>query len=213
MMIGVFILILSDPGVYVKKETPILSVDSAIDTKNGRKSMHITLKKVLKDEAQNFMLYCKKCDTYTSSLGYHCQKCEICVSEFRHHNILLNNCIGKKNLKKYMFYLFFSFILYANLAIWIYLSLEFNTDMILIDMLGFLLTSFLATYFLYNLFIELYFVAINDSYHFPFKNSQETDVSLRAMTRNFIGFMFRQRTGLSRQDSDKLELVNISTQV
>lgn len=211
-MVLVFYLMLSDPGVATAREEKESENASMVDTKNAKQSFHWTLKKVFKERNETYLLYCKQCEVYLSSLGFHCATCNVCVAEYRHHNLMLNNCITKRNLRSYFIFLVASLVLYSNLAIWIYLSLEFDTDKILMDMLGFACTSFYATYFLYNLSIELYFVCINDSYHFPFKIADSELVPIQAMARNFFGFLMGTAAEKNNQSDQMAELVDVSTQ-
>ncbi len=180
------------------------------DTQHGKRSFHLTLKKVCTEHNQSYLLYCKQCDVYLSTLGFHCSVCNLCVEEYRHHNLMLNNCITRANLRVYLGFLASSFVLYSNLAVWIYLSLEFDTDKILMDMLGFACTSFCATYFLYNIGIELYFVSINDNYHLPFKNPESELVPIEAMARNFFGFLMGKAVDKEAASDQTIEFINVS---
>ena len=211
-MLLVFYLMLSDPGVTTAKTQKESHNESVVDTKNGKKSFHMTLRKVCKERNESYLLYCKQCGVYLSPLGFHCSTCNVCIAEYRHHNLMLNNCISRINLRVYFMFLIASLVLYSNLTIWIYLSLEFDTDKILLDMLGFACTSFYATYFLYNLGVELYYVGINDSYHLPFSVANSELVPIQAMARNFFGFLLGNADA-KKDNSDRLtELVNTSAQ-
>ena len=51
--------------------------------------------------------YCDLCKYFVGNDSKHCLKCkrltfkQRCVNGFDHHNSLLNNCIGRKNMKWY----------------------------------------------------------------------------------------------------------------
>ena len=61
-------------------------------------------------------LYCIKCDIFKPVRTRHCNTCNKCVLRFDHHCPWTGNCIGKKNLKvfiQFLFYLSFSFIFFS----------------------------------------------------------------------------------------------------
>ncbi|CAD8057844.1 unnamed protein product [Paramecium primaurelia] len=67
--------------------------------------------------------YCIDCKFYKRETTYHCTLCERCVSDFDHHCVWLNNCIGKKNYQYFFKLLIFIslygvvFIIFASLSI------------------------------------------------------------------------------------------------
>ncbi|KAH7307501.1 hypothetical protein KP509_22G062700 [Ceratopteris richardii] len=68
------------------------------------------------------MYFCTVCNIETSTSTKHCQICDKCIDGFDHHCQWLNNCIGKRNYKKFIFLLMaasFMFTLQSLFGLWI----------------------------------------------------------------------------------------------
>ena len=39
--------------------------------------------------------------------GYHCDICRVCIPQYDHHCTWVNNCVGKRNIGRFMFFLMF----------------------------------------------------------------------------------------------------------
>ena len=39
--------------------------------------------------------------------GYHCDICGVCIKQYDHHCTWINNCVGKRNLARFIFFLVF----------------------------------------------------------------------------------------------------------
>ena len=46
-----------------------------------------------------------KCITKKPKRSYHCDICNVCIQQYDHHCPWINNCVGKKNIKRFMFFL------------------------------------------------------------------------------------------------------------
>ncbi|KAL4498353.1 hypothetical protein ABPG72_013159 [Tetrahymena utriculariae] len=68
---------------------------------------------------------CETCQIYKNKDMKHCRVCDNCVTQFDHHCIWLNNCIGKRNYTDFIVYLIFlqSLIVYT-----IYLCIKYIID-------------------------------------------------------------------------------------
>lgn len=89
------ILINSDPGILRKKE-----------------------KLVLNFEKDNLYSFCPFCKVKKTPHSKHCLICNSCVDEFDHHCYWINNCIGKKNYKLFILFLFLVLLnLFLNIGI------------------------------------------------------------------------------------------------
>lgn len=54
-------------------------------------------------DLENFCFYCK---VIKSSKTFHCMICGKCVEKFDHHCIYINNCLGHRNHKYFMMFLY-----------------------------------------------------------------------------------------------------------
>jgi hypothetical protein len=57
-------------------------------------------------DLENFCFYCK---VIKSIKTFHCMICGQCVEKFDHHCIYINNCLGYRNHKYFILFLFFLF--------------------------------------------------------------------------------------------------------
>lgn len=58
-------------------------------------------------DLENFCFYCK---IIKSTRTFHCMICNRCVEKFDHHCIYINNCLGYRNHKYFILFLWFIFI-------------------------------------------------------------------------------------------------------
>lgn len=63
---------------------------------------------------KNIKKVCFECINIVPKRGYHCDVCGVCVRQYDHHCTWINNCVGKKNLGRFIFFLVF---LLASLAL------------------------------------------------------------------------------------------------
>jgi len=49
--------------------------------------------------------------------GYHCDICKVCVKQYDHHCTWINNCVGKKNLFRFILFLFLLVVCLAAVQI------------------------------------------------------------------------------------------------
>lgn len=49
--------------------------------------------------------------------GYHCDICKVCVQQYDHHCTWINNCVGKRNIGRFNFFLFFLILSLAFIGI------------------------------------------------------------------------------------------------
>jgi palmitoyltransferase ZDHHC1/11 len=62
------------------------------------------------------VLYCLHCDSYCLATSKHCRVCNRCVSNFDHHCMWFNNCVGDRNYPSFFISLFAT-LSYALIAI------------------------------------------------------------------------------------------------
>lgn len=98
-MLGLFLsLVCLDPGVY----PPLMGIPQLAE-RNGDK---------LDDSLANHTIHsqCDFCNHHRPLRSYHCASCNLCIEMFDHHCPYLNNCIGRRNHKRFVFFLFYTFV-------------------------------------------------------------------------------------------------------
>lgn len=60
------------------------------------------------DYALARVTFCKKCDRCRPARAHHCSTCGICILRYDHHCPFVANCIGNRNLKPFILFLFYS---------------------------------------------------------------------------------------------------------
>lgn len=63
-------------------------------------------KKISEIDENNQINTCKKCSNKKPKRAHHCSTCKKCVEQMDHHCYMLNNCIGGRNYKYFMGYIF-----------------------------------------------------------------------------------------------------------
>lgn len=53
---------------------------------------------------------CFKCVQYKPNRSYHCDTCKVCIEQYDHHCPWINNCVGKKNIVRFIVFLFAIFV-------------------------------------------------------------------------------------------------------
>lgn len=71
----------------------------------------------LVDEELHLDYICINCENLRPEHTMHCNYCNKCVQGFDHHCTFVNNCLGYKNHKYFLLFLFF-FTLYMFAMIW-----------------------------------------------------------------------------------------------
>ena len=56
---------------------------------------------------------CFECRNLEPKRGYHCDICGVCIQQYDHHCTWINNCVGKKNIGRFVSFLFFLLITLA----------------------------------------------------------------------------------------------------
>ena len=60
---------------------------------------------------------CKKCNFQKINRSKHCRICDKCIEKFDHHCIWINNCVGAKNFKYFLYFIFIHWVLVTYASI------------------------------------------------------------------------------------------------
>jgi len=109
-----FITAYSDPGILPRREGwKQLAKKTKEYTYQERSVLKKEMKKsVIIGSVPMKLNYCITCHIYRPPRSHHCSLCNCCVLDFDHHCIWVGNCIGRRN---YRFFLLFLFCLSATL--------------------------------------------------------------------------------------------------
>ncbi|KPA85551.1 unspecified product [Leptomonas pyrrhocoris] len=89
--ISSYVLLLSDPGIYPRRQPPDEPPPSADGTADAEKG-----------EGRS---YCRHCRLYRPPRCSHCYVCGVCILEHDHHCVLLGVCVGKRSMRWFVVYL------------------------------------------------------------------------------------------------------------
>ncbi|EGC31167.1 hypothetical protein DICPUDRAFT_157015 [Dictyostelium purpureum] len=65
---------------------------------------------IIKDYFKLKLKYCETCDIFRPPRSFHCSTCNNCVQNFDHHCVWIGNCIGQRNYKYFLFFIFSTLI-------------------------------------------------------------------------------------------------------
>ena len=54
--------------------------------------------------------FCSRCKSYKPPFSHHCRICNRCISRMDHHCPWMNNCVGAGNLKFFILFLIYTWI-------------------------------------------------------------------------------------------------------
>ena len=195
LCLGIYIMI-SDPGVRTsdlrEKKEPVKLKDFQI--KQKQKKFSLILKKIGTAENSKNVLYCRVCNKFLSDCGFHCSSCDVCVEGFLYHSFVLNNCIGKSNVKKYLAHLLVGTVLYSLIIGWVYLITDFDNKTVVYEMVAFVVGMVYLTYFGYNLLSELHAIGSGEERNsFSFKPQNDLKPSKGILSNFWIFFSSQEK--------------------
>lgn len=104
-MIFYFITCFVEPG-YVRQEFEIIELLRLANEKSI--------------DLDNFCFYCR---VIKSGRTFHCTHCQRCVEKFDHHCTFVNNCLGYKNHKYFLCFIFFYLFYFITSLVASFLSI------------------------------------------------------------------------------------------
>lgn len=104
LLIVYLLLIFSDPG----KAQVGVKIDWVLEIERMLENKELVSESIKYSVIQE---HCFSCSVRKADCNWkHCAYCEVCIRDMDHHCFWVNNCIGKKNLKKFYLFLFFLFV-------------------------------------------------------------------------------------------------------
>ncbi|ETB61477.1 hypothetical protein, variant 1 [Plasmodium yoelii 17X] len=98
-----------DPGIIPRQNSVLNLYDAIIDQRRGAQPPK--QKEVLINGVFYKLKYCYTCNIYRGIRTVHCSICDNCVEKFDHHCPWVGNCIGARNYKYFIYFIFNLYIL------------------------------------------------------------------------------------------------------
>jgi len=103
----------TDPGVLLRSEDPAIKDEAEYG--NGE---DYNKKKVVIDGANIELKFCKTCQIWRTPRVTHCGMCDNCVEAFDHHCPWVGTCIGERNYRQFLIFVFSTSALILYSVIW-----------------------------------------------------------------------------------------------
>ncbi|EFC46640.1 predicted protein, partial [Naegleria gruberi] len=139
MMVGLFYTSFTDPGIIPRRKYFDKNIAGAIEN-NSRKMEPPPFQKVYLNSKDVVELkYCATCEIYRPPRASHCRRCDNCVEKFDHHCPWTGTCIGRRNYRSFILFIFSTtitswFVILVCVAhtvlVWIY---YFNLNDVVLD--------------------------------------------------------------------------------
>ncbi|SCM24810.1 palmitoyltransferase, putative [Plasmodium chabaudi adami] len=98
-----------DPGIIPRQSSVLNLYDAIIEQQRGAQPPK--QKEVLINGVFYKLKYCYTCNIYRGIRTVHCSICDNCVEKFDHHCPWVGNCIGARNYKYFIYFIFNLYIL------------------------------------------------------------------------------------------------------
>ncbi|KAF3534374.1 hypothetical protein DY000_02037875 [Brassica cretica] len=117
-----FSVVVTDPGGVPPGWRPELDIEKS-DGNQEYSSLTVG------DSSSHIVRYCRKCNQYKPPRSHHCSVCGRCILKMDHHCVWVVNCVGAKNYKSFLLFLFYTFLETTVVAISLFpVFLVFFTD-------------------------------------------------------------------------------------
>lgn len=98
-----FSTVCADPGIIPRERNPLNSFD--VNLSAFRDHVPPKHQDVIINGHLFKLKYCSTCNIYRAPRTVHCSVCDNCVEKFDHHCPWTGNCIGKRNYRRFYFFI------------------------------------------------------------------------------------------------------------
>jgi len=101
-LLGLLLAAFSDPGIYPRAE-----LDPLFDTKRNTFAKSPKPRKLTVENGSTIICkFCETCNIYRPPRCSHCSFCNNCVDSFDHHCPWIGNCIGRRNYRYFLVFVY-----------------------------------------------------------------------------------------------------------
>ncbi|GLJ46560.1 hypothetical protein SUGI_0981180 [Cryptomeria japonica] len=105
-----FSVVVTDPGDVPPNWRPNIDEENGEDIPLTYADSDFQQQALSNDSSKSRVRYCKKCNQWKPPRCHHCSVCGRCILKMDHHCIWVVNCVGARNYKYFLLFLFYTFL-------------------------------------------------------------------------------------------------------